>query len=606
MRRTRDRTASPGDRLLRSAPGARGLLGLGIASGFVAAAIVVGQAWLTSVVVAGVFLGGGSLATVATPLVAIAVLAVVRAGFLLAADGLAQRASARIKGTLRADLTAQLFALGPAWTGRERSGELSSVLTDGLASIDAFVTSFQPARALAGAVPLLVLAVILVIDPPTTLVLLFTGPILVLLLGFIGGRARAITEQRFAEVRWLSAFFLDMLGGLATLKMFGRSREQVDTIRDISRRYGDTTMEVLRTAFQTSLVLEWGGAVAVALVAVEISLRLMDGSIEFGRALAVLIIVPEFFLPLRTLATRYHSGAAGRAVAERAFAILDEPSASRGVVAAADAGATAHRSPRPMRRRAVAGAPVPTDGAIRFEAVSFTYPGRAEPALDRLDLRIPPAGVVALVGATGAGKSTLASLLLRFIEPDAGAILVGDTPLAAIDPSAWRARLTWVPQRPHLFHGTVADTIRLARPDATDEAVAAAAREAGADAFIATLPGGYATPVGEDGVRLSGGQRQRLAIARAFLADARLVILDEATSHLDPASESGIRDAVERLAATRAVLVVSHRLRFVDTADLVVVLDRGRVVETGSPAELAGRDGPYRRLLAAAADGPDA
>jgi ATP-binding cassette subfamily C protein CydD len=457
MRRGTGSSTAPGDRLLSCAPGARGRLSLGIAFGFAAAAVVLGQAWLTSVVVAGIFLGGESMATVATPLLAIAVLAILRAAFLLAADGFAQDASARIKRTLRYDLTAQLFALGPAWTGRERSGELSSVLTDGLSSIDAYVTSFQPARALAAAVPLLVLGVVLVIDPPTTLVLLFTGPILVLLLGFIGGRARAITEQRFAEVRWLSAFFLDMLSGLPTLKMFGRSREQVDTIGAISRRYGDTTMEVLRTAFQTSLVLEWGGAVAVALVAVEISLRLMDGSIEFERALAVLIIVPEFFLPLRSLATRYHSGAAGRAVADRAFAILDEPA-----------------PPRPVAPSGGAGTPVPAGAPIAFDAVTVTYPGRTEPALDRIDLRIPPSGVVALVGATGAGKSTVASLLLRFIEPDAGTIRVGDTPLAEIDPSAWRARLTWVPQRPHTFHGTVADNIRLARPDATDDEVAAA------------------------------------------------------------------------------------------------------------------------------------
>ena len=282
-------------------------------------------AFLTSVAVADVFLGGSSLAAVAPVLVAIALLAVARAPLLFAADAFAQGAARRIKSRLRADLTAHLFALGPTWTGRERTGELTGVLTDGLADVDAFVTSFQPAQALAVAVPVLVLAVVLVLDPLTALVLLFTGPILVLLLGFIGGRARAITDRRFAEVRYLGAFFLDMLSGLATLKMFGRSREQVANIATISRQYGDTTMEVLRTAFQTSLVLEWGGAVAVALVAVEISLRLMDGTIAFERALAVLIIVPEFFLPLRTLATRYHAGAAGRSVAVRAFAILDEP-----------------------------------------------------------------------------------------------------------------------------------------------------------------------------------------------------------------------------------------------------------------------------------------
>lgn len=581
------RAASPGDRLLGQAPGARARLAWAVGCGFLAAVLVVGQAYLTSVAVADVFLAGGTLASVGPPLVVIALLALFRAPLLLASDVLAQGAAGRIKARLRADLTAHLFALGPAYTSRERSGELASVVTDGMAAVDAYVTSFQPARALAVAVPLLVLVAVLVVDPPTTLVLLFTGPILVLLLGFIGGRARAITERRFAEVRWLSAFFLDMLQGLATLKMFGRSAEQVGNIRTISRQYGDTTMEVLRTAFQTSLVLEWGGAVAVALVAVEISLRLMAGAIEFDRALAVLIIVPEFFLPLRQLATRYHSGAAGRAVAERAFAILDEP--------------LPPGRPTPSRTQAE----LPPDADIRFTDVTLTYPGRSEPALEHLDLAIPHGQVVALVGPTGAGKTTIASLLLRFVEPDAGVILVGGVPLATIDDAAWRAHVAWVPQRPHLFHGTVADNIRLARPDASDAEVRAAARAAGADAFIDDLPGGYETPVGEGGARLSGGQRQRIAIARAFLAEAGLVILDEATSHLDATSEAVIRDSVTRLARRRTVLVVSHRLRLASVADVVVVLDRGRVIETGPPATLSDRDGPYRRLLIAAAAAPE-
>ena len=501
-----------------------------------------------------------------------------------------------MRGGLRADLTGHLLALGPAYTSRERTGELAGVALDGLDAVDAYVTSFQPARALAVAVPLLVVATILVIDPPTTLVLIFTGPILVLLLAYIGGRTRTITARRFAEVRWLGAFFLDMLGGLATLKMFGRSREQVDTIRTISRQYGDTTMEVLRTAFQTSLVLEWGGAVAVALVAVEISLRLMDGAIAFDRALAVLIIVPEFFLPLRQLATRYHSGAAGRAVATRAFAILDEPLPARHHVEVGP-GAGVGVPGAGVGVPVVAPDGAPSGLAVTFRDVSFTYPGRIEPAVGALDLAIQAGRLTALVGVSGAGKSTIASLLLRFIEPDSGRILVGDTDLAAIDPGAWRAQVAWVPQLPHLFHGSVADNIRLARPGATEGAVRAAAREAGADDFIAALPHGYDQAVGERGVRLSGGQRQRIAIARAILADARLVILDEATSHLDTASETVIRDTIRRMAGPRTVLVVSHRLRLAAVADEVAVIDAGRVIESGPPADLARRDGAYRRLL---------
>ena len=582
------RVPAPEARLLGLAPGARARLTLAIACGFAAAVLVVAQAYLLSVVIAAAFLGGESLATVALPLAVVALLALLRAPLLFGADALAQAASSLVRASLRADLTGHLLALGPAWTGRERTGELVAVVTDGLDDVDAYITSLQPARALAVAVPLLVLGAVFVVDPPTTLVLLFTGPILVLLLGFIGGRTRAITERRFAEVRWLGSFFLDMLGGIATLKAFGRSAEQVGAIRAISRQYGDTTLEVLRTAFQTSLVLEWGGAVAVALVAVEISLRLMVGAIEFERALAVLIIVPEFFLPLRQLATRYHSGAAGRTVATRLFGILDEP------------------VPLTPGRTAPGHDPVPAEAPIRLAGVTVTYPGRTEPALRELDLTIPSRGLVALVGATGAGKSTIANVLLRFVEPDAGEVLVGDRPLSDIDLAAWRRHIAWVPQRPHLFHGTIADTIRLAQPDADDEAVRAAAGEAGAEAFIAELPQGYATQVGEDGLRLSGGQRQRIAIARAILADARLVILDEATSQLDAASERTIRDTIGRLARDRAVVVVSHRLRLVAIADVVAVIDAGRVVETGAPADLAERDGAYRRLLAAANADPGA
>ena len=450
MRRARGRTASPGDRLLRHGPGARVRLGLGIAFGFVAAAIVVGQAWLTSVVVAGVFLGGGSMATVATPLLAIAVLAVVRAGFLLAADGLAQGASARIKSTLRADLTAQLFALGPAWTGRERSGELSSVLTDGLAAIDAYVTSFQPARALAGAVPLLVLVVVLVVDPPTTLVLLFTGPILVLLLGFIGGRARVITEQRFAEVRWLSAFFLDMLGGLATLKMFGRSREQVDTIRDDQpalRRHDDG-----------------GPADRVPDVARARVGRRGRGGPRRGRDQPAADGRLDRVRAARWRCSSSCPSSSCRCARWRRATTRGPPAGrspsgrSRSSTSRARrAGRRPSRAPRPMRAPRSqpargAGRRRPGPGRrrdpVRGRVVHLPGPNGAGPRPAR-PRASRAAGVVALVGATGAGKSTLASLLLRFIEPDAGAILVGDTPLAAIDPSAWRARLTWVPQRPH-------------------------------------------------------------------------------------------------------------------------------------------------------------
>jgi ATP-binding cassette, subfamily C, bacterial CydD len=574
-------------RLLRHDPRAPVFLGAGVLFGVLASALVIAGAWLIAQVVAKVFLGGQGPHEVVIPLVGVVALAIVRAPVSWTGDTLTQQAATRTKRALRADLTAHLHDLGPAYVGRERSGELSSVLVDGMDAVDAYLGSFQPARLSAVAVPLLVLVMILVLDPPTALVLILTGPVLVLLLAMIGSRTRRLTDRRFAELRWLSAFFLDMLQGIATLKMFGRSAEQAGTIRAISHQYAETTMEVLRTAFQTSLVLEWGSAVAVAVVAVEISLRLMADSIAFDVALAVLIIVPEFFLPLRQLATRYHDGSAGRSAAERIFAILDEPNPSP-------------RLTRPAGLAAAGSRTIPPDPNVRIQDVSFTYPDRSEPAVSHLDLTLTHGRCVALVGATGAGKSTIANLLLGFLEPTHGDITVGGIPIRDLAPGAWRRHVTWVPQRPHLFVGTVRDNIRLARPDATPAELLAAATEAGVVDFVAGLPLGFETDVGEGGVRLSGGQRQRIAIARAFLAEAPLVVLDEATSHLDPTSEGIIRDAIARLASRRTVLIVSHRLRLVSIADSIVVLAGGRVIESGAPTELTQRDGPYRRLLDAA------
>jgi len=605
------RAPSPAARLLALDPPARWRLRAAIASAFAAAALVVVAAFLLAAIVARVFLGGDGLAPVAPLLAAIVMLAVVRAGLVWAAEVLAQRASSGLKGTVRDALTRRLLLLGPVYAGGERTGELVSVLTAGMESLDAWVVSFHPARALAVLVPLLVLGVTLVLDPLSALVLIVTGPVLVLLLALIGGRAKAITEQRFLELRWMSAFFADMLRGIATLKMFGRSAEQVENVGAISRTYGDTTMEVLRTAFQTALVLEWGGTVATALVAVEISLRLMAGTMDFERALAVLIMTPEFFLPLRQLAIRFHAGAAGNAAAERMLVILETPAAGEAVTGASAAGAAsadvpvAARVAGPEPPAASSSGAVATPPEIRLTGVHLAYEGGRRPALRGLDLVIPAGRTVALVGASGAGKSTVASLLLRFVDADAGEVTVDGRPLASIDAAAWRRSIAWVPQVPHLFAGTVADNIRLADPCATDARVEAAAREAGAAEFIGELPLGYATRLGEDGARLSGGQQQRLAIARAFLRDAPVVVLDEVTSHLDAASEQAIADAVDRLVRRRTVLVISHRLRLAARADVVVVVAGGLAVEVGAPADLLARDGAYRRLVALEAeDGP--
>ncbi len=563
-------------RILACSGRARSLLYVSIACRVAAAATVVAQAWLFSQVIARVFLGDDGLGQVQGLLLTMLALALVRAALLWVADVVAQRAASEVKGRLRADLTHHLLALGPAFTHGERSGELAHVLVQAVEDLDEYLTAYQPLRALAVLVPLLVALVVLVTDPLTVLVLVVTGPMLVLFLVLIGSRTKDLTQRRFRELSWMSASFLDMLHGLATLKMFGRSQEQVDNIRDVGRRYGHTTMEVLRTAFETSLVLELSSTIATALVAVEVSLRLIAGDLPFDRALFLLVITPEFFAPLRQLATRYHAGSAGRAAGERIFAILDtSPAAS-------------------PPRRAASSVPF---GDIRLEHVSFAYDGGSRPALDDVSIDIPRGRTVALVGETGAGKTSVGNLLLRFFEPDSGRITVGGVPLGSLDMDAWRSQVAWVPQHPHFFYGTVEENIRLGKPGASRDEVLAAAQAAHLGGLLRRLPEGLHTVIGERGTRLSGGEQQRVAIARAFLKDAPVLILDEATSHLDVESEARILGALSRLKTGRSVLVIAHRMSLAYDADSVVVMQDGHVIGAGDHQSLLAGNGRYRTLV---------
>ncbi len=520
---------------------------------------------LLASVVDDVFLGGASLGDVRDRLAAMAALLCLRAACNWGVEVLADRASGRLRAAVRAELVEHLFALGPTGLSGERTGDVAATIGAGVESLHDWVTRFVPAAALAVATPLLVGAAVLLLDPWTTLILLFTGPMLVLLLVVIGGRTRTLTQRRFDELGWLSSFYLDMIRGLGTLKAFGRSREGADQIEHVSRRFGDTTMEVLRTAFQTSLVMEWAATAATALAAVEISFRMIESGLPFGTGLAVLVLVPEFFVPFRRLAIEYHAGQSGRAADERIEALLALPARTPPSTTAGTAHVGSDRPPR-----------------IELRDVTYRYPGQERPALDGLDLTMGAGETVALVGPSGAGKTTVSRLLLRFMDPSSGALLIDGVDATSMEPGAWRRRIAWVPQAPTVIAATVADNIRLGVPDASMSAVRRAAEIARATGFVEALPDGFDTVLGERGLQLSGGQRQRLAIARAALRDAPVIVLDEFTAHLDEDVESELAEAMGDLLRGRTALLIAHRRRTVELADRVVRLVEGKAHATSA------------------------
>ncbi len=568
--------------LRHSAPALWLAVGLGFAVGILTAA----QAGWLSRAVNGAFLEGKGLPDLASLLAGLLGLALLRAGLAWGSEAAAGAAAAHIKQRLRGALFAHLLALGPAYTRGQRdeeetrSGELTNTASEAVEALDAYISQYLPQLALALLVPLALLAFIFPIDPLSGVVLLLTAPLIPIFMVLIGGAAEVATRRQWRSLSRMSAFFLDTLQGLTALKALGRSRLLWQRIAATSEDYRRLTLGVLRVTFLSALALELVSTLSVAVVAVEIGLRLLAGKLAFEQAFFVLILAPEFYLPLRLLGLRFHAGMAGAEASRRIFAILETPLPPQPSVAPA------------------AAQPVSAPPALTFEELRFAYPDGRQ-ALRGVSFSLPPGKVTALIGPNGSGKSTLAALLLRFITPQEGRITVDGAPLDTLPVDAWRAGVAWVPQNPYLLNDTVAANIALARPEASPEQVQQAARQAQADEFIRALPQGYETVIGERGLRLSGGQAQRIALARAFLQDASLLILDEPSASLDPVTEDALGEASARLFAGRTVLVIAHRLATVRRADQIVVLSEGVVQESGTHAALLKQGGLYRQMVRA-------
>ena len=538
-------------RLLRYARATRTFLYISVSLGVLGAVLIVAQAWLIAEVVSRAFIGGRSLAQLRGPLTWLLAIVLARAIVAWGSELAASSSSARAKSQLRGALLARVAELGLDSSREQRTGELAVLATRGIDALDGYFSLYLPQVFLAVIVPAVVVGAMLWDDWISAAIVAFTIPLIPLFMALVGAATAERMDRQLRTLERLGGHFLDVVAGLPTLKIFGRAKAQAKAIAEISERYRTAAMATLRITFLSSLILELVATVSVALVAVEVGLRLMAGQLDLRTALFALVLAPEAYLPLRRLGANYHASAEGLTAAEQVFVVLEAPEPQRGTRTSF---------------------PDPAVAAIDAEDLRVSYPGRSEPALDGVSLAVEPGEVLALVGPSGCGKSTLLGVLLGLVTPAAGSVRVGGVELADLDPDAWRARLAWVPQRPHLFKASIAENVRLSRSDASVQEVWAAIEDAGLAEAILRLPEGLDTVLGEGGAGLSAGERQRVSLARAFLRDAPLLLLDEPTASLDGATEQSVIEAIRRLSAGRTVVLVAHRPALIALADRVLPL----------------------------------
>ncbi|MGZ0152576.1 thiol reductant ABC exporter subunit CydD [Kribbella sp. WER1] len=533
-------------RLLKRARGARVFLAASVLIGVLSGVLIIVQAVLLAHGITGVVLRGSGIGVGAWGLAAVVA---GRALLVWAQEVVAQRAAAAVKSTLRRQTLEHALRLGPVWLSGERSSALTTLLTKGLDDLDPYFARYLPQLVLASTVPAGVIGWMATGDLIAAGTVLITLPLIPIFMALIGWVTQARSRRRQHALAVLAHHFADVVGGLTTLKLFGRAKAQESAVRRVTDQHRAASMGSLRVAFLSSFALELLASLSVALVAVGVGLRLVDGKLGLETALMVLILAPEAYLPLRQVGMQFHASADGVAASEEVFRVLETPLPERG-----------ERTDVPDLRVT----------PLQLYDVAVTYPGREEPSLDGFDLEVRSGEVVALTGPSGAGKSTVLAVLLGFVVPDRGVVVAGGSAADEFVPSEWRRQFAWVPQTPGLRMGTVADNVRLSRPDASDADVRAALTLAGA----ADLP--LDKPVGEQGQQLSGGQQRRVALARALLTDAPVLLLDEPTAGLDADTEAKVISALRT--SGRTILLVAHRPALIAAADRTVTVGARELV----------------------------
>ena len=569
--------------LFKRARTARGPILLSITLGLGGGLLLILQARCMADIVHGAFMEDRSRQELLPLFVSLAAIFTLRALVGWGREIAGFQAGARVRTEIRKQLVDHITLQGPAFVNEQHSGALAIIALEHVEKLHDFFAHYLPQLALAVMLPLTILAFVFPISWAAGALLLFTAPLIPLFMILVGMGAESISQRHHQALARMSAHFLDVLQGLTTLKLFNRSKQESRNIARVSADYRRRTMGVLRVAFLSSAVLEFFSALAIALVAVYLGMTYL-GYIDFGRygqplsfnaGFFILLLAPEFYFPLRELGTYYHAKAEAVGAVKEILPYL-----------ASSPEPPAHKQPLPR-----------TPFPIEFRNVTFAYDQGKRSVLEDLNFALAQGEQVALVGPSGAGKTTILNLLLRFLSPDRGHIRLGTSRLKDIHPEEWLTHIGWIGQQPMLFYGTIKDNIQLGRWGASSGEINTAAESAGVMEFAGKLPRGLDTPVGEHGLGLSRGQAQRISLARAFLKNAPLLLLDEPTAGLDIENERRVLQALEALSRQKTLLLLSHRLTHLHKMDRILVLSGGKVIESGSYQALMQNRGLFCRSV---------